>query len=176
MARDTLTLYPLPGYPEAVGYALACMEKERDRTLEVVSNLSVAALDATPEGCPNSTGTLLYHIAAIELDWLYSEILDQDIPDAFLAYFPQDVRDKTGQLSVIANEEIIVHTERLTVVRKALLDNLKVLDASEFYRVRSLPPYDVNPAWVLYHLLEHEAKHSEQMAHIRRVAGVKRLS
>jgi uncharacterized damage-inducible protein DinB len=168
MARDTLTLYPLSGYPEAVGYALACMEKERERTLEVVSDLSVDALDATPEGCLNSTGTLLYHIAAIELDWLYSEILEQDIPETFFPYFPQDVRDETGQLSIIASEGIAQHIERLAVVRKALLENLKDLDSEEFYRVRSLPPYDVNPAWVLYHLLEHEAKYGEQLAHICR--------
>lgn len=170
-AKDQLAIYPLEGYAAPVGYALACLEKERERTHETVAGLAVDALDASAEGSPNSIGTLLYHIAAIELDWLYAEILEEDVPEDLMARFPVDVRDERGRLSVVAGSELDEHLERLAAVRRALLDRLEDLDGEAFYRLRSFNAYDVNPAWVLYHLLEHEAKHGEQIARIRRSNG-----
>ena len=35
----------------------------------------------------NTIGTLLYHIAAIELDWLHSEILEREFPGDFRTWF-----------------------------------------------------------------------------------------
>jgi hypothetical protein len=60
----------------------------------------------------------------------------------------------------------------LATVRADVLEQLRGFTSEEFYRVRPLSRYDVNPAWVLYHLLEHEAKHGEQIARIRREARV----
>jgi hypothetical protein len=37
----------------------------------------------------------------------------------------------------------------------------------ESERPRARPDYDVTPAWVLHHLLQHEAEHSAQIAAIR---------
>jgi uncharacterized damage-inducible protein DinB len=166
--KDQLVIHPLGGYAPPVGYALACLEKERERTREAVAELSIEELDARVSGSPNSIGSLLYHIAGIELDWLYAEILEQDIPERYGALFPVDVRDRSGHLSVVAGVPATEHLNRLTVVRDDVLEQLKALDSEEFYRVRHLNPYDVNPAWVLYHLLEHEAKHGDQIARIRR--------
>ncbi len=48
----------------------------------------------------NRIGTLLYHIAAIELDWLYVEVLEQEFPADLDALFRYDVRDAQGRLSI----------------------------------------------------------------------------
>jgi uncharacterized damage-inducible protein DinB len=166
--KDQLVLFPLEGYAASVGYALACLEKEREHTREIVADLSVEELDAHVQGSPNSIGTLLYHIAGIELDWLYAEILERDIPQSYTALFPVDVRDRAGRLSVVAGVSALGHLERLSAVRSDVLEQCRALNDAEFYRVRHLSSYDVNPAWVLYHLLEHEAKHGEQIACVRR--------
>jgi uncharacterized damage-inducible protein DinB len=161
--KNQLTLHSLSGYAPPVGYALACLEKERERPLETVAGLSIAELDARADGS-NSIGTLLYHIADIELDWLYSEILESDIPSGLAALFPIPTRTRDGHLSVVAAMTLAEHEQRLTRVRHEVLERLQNLSETDFYRVRNLEPYDVNPAWVLYHLLEHEAKHGEQIA------------
>jgi uncharacterized damage-inducible protein DinB len=166
--RDQLIVHPLEGYAAPVGYALACLETERERTREAVTSLSIETLDAQTHGSANSIGSLLYHIAGIELDWLYAEILERDIPASYEALFPVDVRDREGKLSVVAGVSAAEQLERLATVRTDLLEQLRSFSTEEFYRVRQLPPYDVNPAWVLYHLLEHEAKHGEQIARICR--------
>lgn len=167
MPKEQLTIQPLDGYAPSVGYALACLEWERTKTHEVIADLSREGLDARAEGFPNSVGSLLYHIALVELDWLYSEILEQPIPEAFEALFPLEHRDEDGHLAVMAGAELGEHLARLATVRRALLEKLKDMTDEDFYRARQLEPYDVNPAWVLYHLLEHEAKHSAQMALLR---------
>lgn len=167
-AREQLIIEPLAGYAPSVGYALACLEWERGKTLEVVEGLPVEALDARAEGFPNSIGSLLYHVAAIELDWLYSEILEQPVPDELLTLFPAEVRDEHGRLAFFGGVELSDHLERLAAVRRTLLAEHEDMTDKNFYRARILEPYDVNPAWVLYHLLEHEAKHGAQMALLRR--------
>lgn len=167
-AKEQLILRPLLGYVPSVGYALACLEWERSTTLEVVVGLSIEMLDGTAEGLPNSIGSLLYHVALVELDWLYSEILVEPIPEMCEALFPLEHRDHEGKLAVMAGVGLGEHLERLAAVRQTLLKALRDMTDEDFYRPRSLEPYDVNPAWVLYHLLEHEAKHSAQMALLRR--------
>ena len=171
MAKEQLIIQPLAGYAPSLGYALASLKCERESTHEVVAELSTKTLDATAAGFPNSIGSLLYHIALIELDWLYSEILEAPIPEEWEALFPADDRDEAGQLAVFGGIELSEHLERLDTVRRTLLEALRDMTDEDFYRVRSLPPYDVNPAWVLYHLLEHEAKHSAQMALLRRTVA-----
>ncbi|NJK45742.1 MAG: DinB family protein [Pleurocapsa sp. SU_196_0] len=167
-AKDQFIICSLEGFDPIVGYALACLETERERTRVAVTGLSIEALDAEVDGSPNSIGSLLYHIAGIELDWLYAEILERDIPESYAALFPVEVRDREGHLSAVMGVSASEYLQRLETVRADVLTQLKPMTTEEFYRVRQLPPYDVNPAWVLYHLLEHEAKHAEQIARIRR--------
>lgn len=167
-AKEQLITLPLAGYAPSVGYALACLEWERGKTREVVDGLAVEVLDARAEGFPNSVGSLLYHVAAIELDWLYSEVLEQPVPDELLTLFTAEVRDDQGRLAFFGEVELADHLERLAAVRRTLLAELKDMTEGDFYRARVLEPYDVNPAWVLYHLLEHEAKHGAQMVLLRR--------
>ncbi len=168
-ARGQLTPNALEGYARSTGYALACLEKERERTHETVADLSTEDLDAHAEGFPNSIGSLLYHIVLIELDWLYCEILERDIPEDYRSLFPVDARDENGNLAVMTGVGPSEHLHKLASVRNDVLEKLKGMNEDEFYRLRRLESYDVNPARVLYHLLEHEAKHGEQMAHIRRI-------
>jgi hypothetical protein len=37
----------------------------------------------------------------------------------------------------------------------------------DFHRARARSGYDVTPAWVLYHLLMHEAEHRSHIAWVR---------
>ena len=159
---ETLNVQPLPGYPEVTGLALWCLEDARARTLSAVKGSTQAELEhETPSG--NTVGTLLYHLAAIETDWLYAEVLQEDFPRDILAYFPVDVRDESGRLSQITGESLETHLERLEFVRRRLLKRFTGIDETEYRKLRHLPDYDVSPEWVLHHLAQHEALHRGQM-------------
>ncbi len=142
-----------------VGRWLAYLDECRERTLRV-ANLVQERLE---EGSPNTIGTLLFHIAAIEADWLYSEILEQDIPDDLMAHLPYDVRDGEGRLSEVTGWPLERYLELLARVRSLLLETLRGMSGEEFLRMRSLEPYDVTPEWVCLHLLQHEAGHRGQI-------------
>ncbi len=120
-AKETLRLGALPGYPEPIGHDLWRLRDARTRTLQAVAGLTQTQLDAEPAGGGNTSGTLLYHLAAIEADWLYAEVLEEDFPEAIVALFPVDVRDKNGRLSPVLGVALETHLERLAFVRQRFL-------------------------------------------------------
>ena len=93
-----LKVTPVTTQAPLTGRWLAYMNLIRERTLEDVEGLAVEAHEHTTAEQINSIGTLLYHIADIELDWLYCEILEQDFPKDIMAQFPYGDRDEAGRL------------------------------------------------------------------------------
>ena len=166
--KERLTLEPLPGYPEAIAYDLRRLEDARNRTLTAVQGLTQAQLETPPEGGGNTVGTLLYHLAAAEVDWLYAEILTEDFPGDVVALFPVDVRDDSERLSPVLNVPLETHLSRLSFVRQRFLDRLTGMTLGDSRRPRSLPDYDVTPEWVLHHLAQHEALHRGQILALKR--------
>jgi hypothetical protein len=80
---------------------LWAMQDSRLRTLEELEGLSPAWIDWAPSGEESSIGTILYHLADIEADWLYSEVLEQELPPEVGALFPYPTRDEHGQLTQV---------------------------------------------------------------------------
>ncbi len=169
--RDQLLITPLAGYDPLVGRWLWLLDDSRRRTLEVLAGISESALDWRPDEEANTIGTLLYHIVAIELDWLYVEILEQpDYGAKVTTLLPYDVREPSGRLTPVYGESLDSHLARLAASRQLLLDELRSLTPTELYRARRFDPYDVTPEWVLYHLVEHETAHRGEMGELRRQA------
>lgn len=170
-ATEHLTIDALPGYDPEIGLALAMLEDARQRTKERLDGLAHADLDWTPAPGCNSIATILYHLAVIEADWLYTEILETAYPPEAAALFPRDVRDADDLLTVARGESFPQLMARLDAVRALFLDALRGMSAAEFRRVRSLPAYDVTPAYVLHHLMQHEAEHRGEMGMLRVLAA-----
>ena len=157
---------PLSQEPE-IGRWLAALQDARLRTMRVLEGLSPTLLDWRSADDESSIGTLLYHLADIEADWLYVEVLEQSIPPEVLALFPYPTRDAQGQLTQVEGASLDEHIQRLVTVRSLLLDAFQSMELAEFRRVRSLPNYDVTPEYVLHHLLQHEAEHRSQIGALR---------
>ena len=158
------------GYSAEIAPWIWCLEDARLRTESVIDNIEQSALDWTlPEG-GNSIGTLLYHIAAIEMDYLYSDVLEEpwdSWPEDVRALLTYDVRDHEGRLSAVKGASLEDHVHRLNTSRSKLLDCFRTMTIQDFGRARSLVHYDVTPQWVLYHLTQHEAEHRSQIADLR---------
>jgi uncharacterized damage-inducible protein DinB len=161
--RELLVVAAVEAREPLIAAVLAGLEEGRARTKEDVRELEGAALDYSAPGMPNSVGTLLYHLAAIEADWLYCEVLIQDFPEDIRALFHLEVREASGLLSPVIGENPEQHLARLDVVRGRLLDAFREMPLEDFRRPRELPQYDVTPEWVLQHLIQHEASHRGQM-------------
>jgi uncharacterized damage-inducible protein DinB len=164
----------LPDHPPEIGGWLWAMEDGRQRTLRALEGISPMAIDFSTPCIDNPIGALLYHIAAIEADWLYVDVLQRKFPPEIDALFPFDVRDEQGRLSLVPGMSLAAHLDRLARTRTALLDEYRSITLADFYRVRSLEHYEVTPAWVLHHLCQHEAEHRGQIQEARRLAEQQR--
>lgn len=169
--RDRLLIAPLAGYEPTIARWLWLLTDIRTRTLDVLAGMDEHILTWRPDEEANTIGTLLYHIVAIELDWLYVEILERpDYGPEVMALLPYDVREPSGRLTPVADETLERHLTRMAAARQLLLDALRPMTAEDFYRIRPLDAYDVTPEWVLYHLMEHEAGHRGEIGELRRQA------
>ncbi|OWA37967.1 damage-inducible protein DinB [Saccharibacillus sp. O16] len=164
MSKKSLTISVLPDYPPEIGRWLWGLEDVRRTLLDKVAGLTQEELDRKLEGHSSTIGSLLYHIALIEVDWLYAEVLMMEPDSEIEAWFPIPHRDRQGQLSQVYGEDLERHTQRLAAVRGDLLERFRMVDLEDWRHPRELPDYEVTPEWVIYHLIEHEAHHRGQIA------------
>lgn len=161
-------IQPLPCREAEIGRWLWAMQDSRTRTYERLEGISQEELDWIPPGGGNSMGSLLYHIAIIEADWLYADVLQTDFPTDVADLFPYDVRDEAGLLSGVRGVVLEEHLCILDAVRARLVMVFSQFSLDEFRRPRRLPRYDVTPEWVLHHLMQHETEHRGQIMELRR--------
>lgn len=164
--RNNVVETHLSQVPE-IGQWLWALQDTRMRTMEELENVTPAMIDWLPAEEESSIGTILYHIAAIEADWLYVEVLEQEFPAEVVALFPYEIRDEQGGLLQITGVSLEDHLNRLKLVRERVLDAYQQMDLAAFRHVRTFPHYDVTPEWVLHHLMQHEAEHRSQIGAMR---------
>ncbi len=153
---------PLPAVDEAIGCWLWALEESRARTKRMIEDCDLAMLDTVPEGLANSIGTLLYHIALIEADYLSIDVLGRKTYlDPLPVLFPHPDRDESGRLCVVTGVSLPDHVSRLDAVRAKVLEVFVSMTATEFTTARVLPEYNysISPAWTIHHLMQHEAEH-----------------
>lgn len=168
--KEQFIIQPVVSKEPDIGRWLWALEECRGRTMRVLADLPPALVDRLPGGEESSIGTVLYHIADIEADWLYAEVLEQPFPPEVAALFPSPTRDEESHLTQVQGFTLEEHLQRLETVRALLLDVYQQMDMADFRRPRSLPQYDVTPEWVLHHLLQHEAEHRSQLGALRAMA------
>lgn len=170
--RERLAVEGYPSQEPEIGRSLWCMQDARRRTLRALEGIALDAVAWEPPDGGSTIGTVLYHIADIEADWLFVEVLEQELPPEVAALFPHATREADGGLTQVPGFTLDEHLQRLEHVRALLLDVYRGMSLADFRRPRSLEPYDVTPEWVLYHLMQHEAEHRSQIGSLR--AGAER--
>lgn len=163
--RERLVLDPVAADQE-VGRWLAALEEVRRDTLAVLADLPDGAVDADIGDAGDTIGTTLYHVALIEIDWVFSDVLDRaaDIPGDL---FPIDDRVEGGHLSPVTGESLTQHVERLSRTRALILNELRPMSSTDFHEVRARERIDLSASWVVFHLIDHEIEHRVRLAAIR---------
>lgn len=166
---------PVAAATPEIGRWLWALEDGRRRTKAALAGIARETLDWAPPHGGNSIGALLYHIALIEADYLYADILGLDTyPTEVLDLFPYPDRTADRRLTVPPAIDLARHLRRLDLVRARLLAICAGLTAAEFDRPRALPHYAISPAWTLHHLVQHEAEHRGEIATFRAQAEAPR--
>jgi hypothetical protein len=171
--RRLLKVDPLDGYPTDIGRWLWALEDARRITRRAVEGLDVATLDwRGPDESENSIGSLLYHVAGVEMGWLFIDVHAQPFPPEVEADLPFEAWTD-GKLTHVGGLPLDEHLGRLDRTRGVFLEHLRRFDEADFRRVRAPEgeDYEVTPEWVVYHLVEHEVGHAYQMRSLRRRAA-----
>jgi Protein of unknown function (DUF664) len=163
--RERLVLEPIADEAE-VGRWLSALEDGRRDTLRELDGVTDAMADGRVTDELNTIGTLLYHVALIEADWLLDDVFDDR--EAWPAeLLPFGDRDPKGTLTEVLGVPLDQHVARLAAVRALLLERMRPMTVAEFHAVRARTDYDVSAAWVMHHLLQHEAEHRAHIAWLR---------
>jgi uncharacterized damage-inducible protein DinB len=162
LERRSLVVAPLPGYEEEIGRWLWCLEDVRRTLITGLMGISQSILDTKMDG-RQSIGSLLYHIALIEADWLYVEVLGTEWDPEIRSLFPLECKSEDSSLTHIKGQSLDEHFHRLNKVREIFLSHFHSMDLTDWLQPRVLEHYDVTPEWVVYHLIEHESHHRGQI-------------
>ena len=165
---------PLPGYDAVGSRWLWAMQEARKRTLRLLEdeNLDQRRLDwGGPDGNENTIGSLLYHIAEVEMGWLWGNIKGRmQMPPDVLKDFPFEPEcEETGRLTNVPGVPLEEHVARLERSRDVFLTEVKGLSTTEWQTLKPDPldtTCEATPEWILYHLIEHEMEHNEQISAI----------
>jgi hypothetical protein len=167
------TIRPLPGYPGEIGAWLWTMEDSRRRTKGWLAGISQKVIDWVPPDGVNTIGTLLYHIAVVEMEWLHFDALGLDgYPPAMKELLPYPVHDEKGNLKRVAGESLEIHLQRLDACREIFLKAFEEIDPHTFRQARETESSMVTPQWVVHLLAQHEADIRGQIGELRTRAEI----
>jgi len=160
-------IQPLPCREPEVGRWLWALQDTVRSPMNAWKASPRRKLDRSPPYQGNSIGSLLYHIAAIEADWLYEDVLQSGFPADVADLFTHGLRDEAGLLSAVRGVVLEEHLCALDAVRARLVLAYSQFTLDEFRRPRRQPDYLVTPEWTLHHLIQHEAEHRGQIMELR---------
>ncbi len=164
-----LHVEPLPGYEPEIGRCAWALEEGLGLLARDLADIPAAALDWLPPHGVNGIGTLLYHLAAVELDWLH-DVVPGPRPPEMDALLPHPIVAEDGRLTPVVGVSLAEHLDRLHRARSHLLASFRAMTLEEFRRVHAHPEYEVTPEWVLHHLVDHQAVHRGQVVALRTAA------
>jgi len=149
-----------------IGRWLAALEEVRRDTLAVVDAIPADAIDGDPGDGGDTLGTILYHIALVEIDWVFTDVLDRE-DDISRELIPYDSREEDGRLTPILGETVADHLERLATVRGTILGELRSMKPEDYHLVRGRKEIDVAADWIVFHLIDHEVEHRVRISALR---------
>ncbi len=165
-----LQVEPLNASSPEIGRWLWALEEVRARTLRLIDGLDQRILDwEGADGRENAIGSLLYHIAHIEMGWVFMDILRMPFPPQVLSELPHKRDDGHGRLSRVLGGPLAEHLGRLKRTRAIALDTLREIPIEDWRRLRhpSDEDYELTPEWAVFHLVEHEAGHAFQISSLK---------
>lgn len=110
------------------------MEEVRRRTLRIVGDVDERLVDwEGVDGEENSIGSLLYHIALVEMGWLHGEVMGlKGLPVEVEREFPfAGTEPGSRRLSRVMGLPLATHVERLQRCRGIFLREMAGMTAAE---------------------------------------------
>ena len=158
----TFQVIPVPGCHPEIGRWLATLDDARERTMYSLRRVTDEDLTVSAPAGRNSIGTLLYHVAITDLNWVFDNYLRQPYPAEVRSLFPAALLDAEGDLTTMSGGTLEAHLERMRVARAHVREVFRAMSVEEFHALVDRDqdgPYHITPESILRHLAQHEAEH-----------------
>lgn len=152
------------GYSLQLGYIISEMISVRNETFQLTQGLSVKSLDYNFDNQSNSIGTLLLHIAALELKFQLDHFFERSFSEKeiikFGGAFPFNM-DKR----LVHSNPLEYYLEVLKEVRNTTLNEMKKLSDNWLEKKVILSNQQLlgNHHYLLRHIIQDELCHQGQM-------------
>ncbi len=155
------------GYSPQIARFVAMFDNNRERLLYKLKDVTDEILDFTPdEKTVETIGTLLYHIAAVEHDWIFYDIDKQEIDEERWKYAFATRSDDIDQLK---GKGLQFYLDALQEVRDKIFNRFKKFSDNDLKRSIESEGKTFTIEWILFHLLNHEAVHIGQISLLKRL-------
>lgn len=161
---------PDAAHPD-VALWLAVLADARSRLMWALDGLTVEELDAPPIMGRNTIGTILYHTALADLDWIYTNMLTEPFPADVINLFPHHMVDGGNNLTQATGWDLDAYVLRLNTARQKVIEHYSTMDITTFRQLlrRDLDfgTVEMTPEAVICHLAQHEAEHRGEIQMLR---------
>ena len=143
--------------------------RKLNRILEGVTDEMV---DFTPkEENIESIGTLLYHIAAVEIGWIFYDIDKQELDDNKWKY---GFATRDENLKQLTGKGLQFYRDMLQDVRNQIFERFKKFSDDDLKRVVESEGENFTIEWIFFHLINHEAMHTGQISLLKRLCNLQK--
>ncbi|MFW0782453.1 mycothiol transferase [Rossellomorea marisflavi] len=159
MAERRYIIETVEPFESEVGRLVSMLEYTRYTTLREVEGLTVKQLDTKVEGCDNTIGMLLLHMASVEEAFQIMTFGDRDLTDEEWSRLESGL-----DLMVIEENEVAFYVDRLAEVRKRTLELFAGV-GNEWLDRQSPFGWDhpANHYFKWFHVFEDELNHRGQI-------------
>ena len=164
MSASPFIIAPVAGFTPEIGRLVAMMTYARQTTIDAARGLTVEQLDRLHDRESNSIGSLLAHIAAVEVAYQLDTFEHRDFTEEELKVWGAALDLGEAARREIRGFPLDHYVERLTAIRTETLEELAKRDDAwldeerEFSRGRPANNY-----FKWFHVMEDELSHRGQI-------------
>lgn len=161
-----LRLKPEKDFSLTVGLIYSMLRLNREILKRKVAGLKPQHLAWQPDKYTNTIGTLLLHVAEAELWWMQEVIEGIPLTRKQREEFRYEIYG-SPQARPAERNELNFFLRKLDKVRAKTKNILQRLKDKNLESVHQKGKEKTTNGWILYHLIEHEASHTGQIASLK---------
>jgi len=171
MNRNPEILEPAKGLSREIGFYVASLERSRESTAEIVSDMTREELSARISPSFHQVGGLILHIGECEFDWIETiaagkEVTEEDRKFAHL----YDTTENDFALKNYEAADCLKFLQRIHKRTFATLTGYTDGDLDMLIDFKNDPSeFSASLRWILHHLIDHESHHKGQISMIKRL-------
>jgi uncharacterized damage-inducible protein DinB len=174
MDNNKVTLAPIEGVSQGIGYYLAGLEEVRSQMRDAVRDLTLEQAHSKLRSDTHTIAQLILHCGEAEWWWIQCVVGGNPVDDELEAKVFWDVLEEGCEPpNDFSAEECIAEIDRISGMTRGTLSTFADDDLEKLYvrERKDGTKQEFSLRWILHHLIDHEAQHKGQILMLKRLIG-----